>query len=121
MNGSPLSTDQNWLTLGGLDLPADDTGSAVSGWLARTLDGLNLRPDLLDKLNRAIQAAADRDGAPRREAVSAPLRLVVYSSPDHPAVSHNWGFFIIEKFDSLSARSAGPQRTIELYLYREGR
>lgn len=115
MNDSPLSTDQNWLTLGELDLPADDTGSAVSGWLARTLDGLNLPPDLLDKLNRAIQGAAGRD------ADGSPLRLVVYASPENPAVSHNWGFFLIEKFDALAARSGGPRRTIELYLYREGR
>jgi len=110
---SPFSGDQTWLTLGGLDLPAGDPDAEAGGWLARTLDGLQLRPDLLEKLSRAVQTASRRD--------DSPLRLVVYASAEHPDMSHNWGFFLIEKADPLPVRIGGPQRTIELYLYREGR
>lgn len=124
MNDLPASSGsangQKWQMLGRLDLSKDVPDGAVAAWLARTLNEHDLRAGLFEKMSRAIQDAVIRETQSRGEALPLALVLAVYISPDHPAATLNWGFFITEKVEPPAHRAGSLRRTIELYLYREG-
>ena len=113
-----------WQLLEQFALPAGPVPAEVLlDWLANVLAPLDLYPDLLEKINASIQAAAATDPvlSPHN---SHRVILSLYAPRDgtgsRPAC-RNWGFYRVGKA-RVSNESGHPivGHSIDIYLYPEG-
>jgi hypothetical protein len=120
----PLS-ETGWGLLAELELQVDaEADSAVSTWLAKTLDPLKLHTDFLSKVTKSAQDAAVRAITSERAQMEfghAHLRLFVSKKKvSELGKQQTWGFFRIEKLGTSTENGEPHDHSIEFYLYLEG-
>ena len=110
-----------WRLLGDLELAINsDTDHSVNEWLTVILGPLNLQDDFVNKVLKSVQDAMER--AVRTEPVRqfGHLHLLIFVPVEQASKGGTWGFFRIEKVESMEGGGSKPDHTIEFYLYVEG-
>lgn len=111
-----------WQVLGELKLPVGSSvNAAIYVWLMKSLHPLNLHADFLSKILKSIEEAAER--AMKRAGVEAKfdsLNIFIFAPGDHPK-GQAWGFFRVERMDTVSKTEDPNKYVIEYYLFQDGK
>lgn len=116
------SRDTDWQTLGELELPVGlSADAAINAWLIEILRPLDLQAEFQHKILKSAQDAAARIlQAGMVEQEMDHIHLLAFAPGEHSSKPRTWGFFRIEKIESVTAGKKFPDHAIEFYLYLEG-
>jgi len=117
---NPSGTD--WQILGELKLPiGSNVNGTINPWLRKSLDPLNLHDDFLRKILKSVGEAAERAmKSDVAEATFEYLHILVFVPAGHPK-GQTWGFFRVERTDTVTKTKNPNRYVIEYYLYQDGR
>ena len=120
-SAQPEPTDTNWQLLGMLEMPHGiKTGTLLTLWLRDTLAPLHLPDDFLARVVESTRQAVVRALQPTPAGQLGQINLFLYALKNRSSMTKSWGFFRIEKIDSLTPQKPVPDQAIEFYLYPEG-
>lgn len=109
-----------WQLLGETQLLADATADTINTWLAQILGPLNLQPDFVKQLLLSVEGVSLRAIHSNTSLEFEHVHLCVFAPIDVKRNGNTWGFFRIEKIDSMEPNQDEPDHTVEFYLYLEG-
>ena len=116
---STAGTD--WQVLGELELPiGSESADVINTWMREKLDPLKLQADFINRILKSAQDAAlhfieSKD--PGAEIGHIHIRVLAPLS--HKLEEKTWGFFRIEKLESVREAKNPPDHYIEFHLYFE--
>lgn len=116
----PSGTD--WQVLGELELPIEsESAGVIDLWMREKLRPLQLQSDFMNRILKSAQDAArhftESKGA---GAEIGHLHIRVLAPLSHKLDEKTWGFFRIEKLESVREAKKPPDHYIEFHLYFEG-
>lgn len=113
--------ETDWQILGKLELPVgSEADPAVIMWLTELLHPLGLHMDFLSNVLKSAQEAAARAMQVENVMKFEHVHLVIFLPQERASKGQTWGFFRIEKIESVEQDKSPSDHAIELYLYREG-
>lgn len=109
----------DWRKLGKLKLLAgSNRDGSIKGWLTHILSAFSLPDDLVNKLLKSMEDAAQRVLIPGgAEAQLEHLEIVVLARADLVSQGQTWGFFRLERASADSQLDGTKGHCVEYYLY----
>ena len=113
--------DTDWQVLGELEMPTGlNADEKIRGWLTELLTPLHLHGSLLNKVLTSAQEYALHALHSSAETGHGHVHLIILTSHRSASITTTWGFFRIEKIDSIEQNQVHPDHVVEFYLYTEG-
>ena len=111
----------DWQVLGELELPiGSECAGLIDTWLKEKLGSLKLQ---MDFMNRILQSAQDAVGrfteSKDAGAEIGHIHVLVFVPLSNKLDEKTWGFFRIEKLESVMEAKNPPDHYIEFHLYFE--
>lgn len=111
-----------WRLLGELELPAaSSANTTIQVWLVDMLAPIHLRADFVERLLNSAQEAALRILQSNTGSSIGHIHLSIFAPNVIASHGSTWGFFRIEKIDSMDVSKDHPDHAVEFYLYLEGK
>jgi len=116
-----LTPGTDWQILSELELALGfDTQSAIEAWIMETLNPLDLNADFMRKVLKSAQDSATRASQTGISTLEFEhIHMLALASKDYSSKGSTWGFFRIEKMESLPDGREPKGHSIEFYFYRE--
>ena len=116
---SPSGAD--WQVLGELELPIGSEGaSVINTWLKEKLGPLKLQADFMNRILKSAQDAVQRFMESKGDRADiGRIHILVFTPLSHKLDEKTWGFFRIEKLESVREAENPPDHYIEFHLYFE--
>ena len=116
----PSGTD--WQVLGELELPiGSECAGVIDIWMREKLRPVKLQTDIT---NRIVKSAQDAVGhfteSKGAGAEIGHIHILIFAPISHKLDEKTWGFFRIEKLESVREAKNPPDHYIEFHLYFEG-
>jgi hypothetical protein len=120
-DSSPIQKNTpNWRLFGELALSnVADSDEQIHSWLKEILRPLSLHPEFLERIARSARDAAARALQP--ELKLAHIHLKIFGPRESNKSGQTWGFFRVEKVESVHEGDDSASHAVEFYLYTEGR
>jgi hypothetical protein len=109
-----------WQLLGDFELPIGTHADGIRSWLAELLTPLDLNHDFVAQLLSSAQDASLRASHSNHETSFKHIHISVFTPNERDSQRNTWGFFRIEKLDSVEENKDHPEYVVEFYLYLEG-
>ena len=106
--------------LGEFELPIGPHADTIHSWLVELLTPLHLNEDFLTQLLGSAQDATLRASHSNNGTSFEHIHLSVFAPNERDPQRSTWGFFRIEKIDSVEENKDHPEYVVEFYLYLEG-
>ena len=106
--------------LGEFELPVGPHADTIRAWLVELLTPLHLNDDFLTQLLGSAQDATLRASHSNNGTSFEHIHLSVFAPNERDPQRSTWGFFRIEKIDSVEENKDHPEYVVEFYLYLEG-
>jgi len=114
------SFDNGWKLMGDLKLSANQNAdTTISVWLTESLNPLDLQVDFLNKVITSAQDAVAHISLANTMMVLKHYHLLVFAPAHRLPERQCWGFFRIEKIESVQTEKHSSDHAIEFYLYQE--
>lgn len=115
-------TRADWQVLGELELPigSESTG-VVNTWMREKLRPLNLQVDFMNRILKSARDAVGRFTESKGAGAEiGQIHILLIAPLSHKLKEKTWGFFRIEKLESVREAKNPPDHYIEFHLYFEG-
>ena len=121
LSSSGKSSRTDWQVLGELELPIGaDCAGVIDTWMREKLKPVNLQADITNRIVKSAQDAARRFKESKGvEAEIGYIHILVFAPLSHKLKEKTWGFFRIEKLESVRKAKNPPDHYIEFHLYFE--
>jgi hypothetical protein len=111
----------DWQVLGELEIPiGSEYAGVINIWMKEKLSPLKLQADFISRILKSAQDAVGRfaESIGTRTEVGQ-LHIRVLAPISHKLDEKTWGFFRIEKLESVREARNPPDHYIEFHLYFE--
>lgn len=111
----------NWQVLGELELPiGSQFAGVIDKWMREKLSPLKLQAGITNRIVKSAQDAAARFAESKGAGAEiGQLHIRVLAPLSHKLDEKTWGFFRIEKLESVREAKNPPDHYIEFHLYFE--
>ena len=111
----------DWQVLGELELPIGSASAGViNAWLREKLSPLKLQVGFMNRILKSAQDAARHFESKAAGSEIGHLHILVFAPINPKLDQRTWGFFRIEKLESVMEAKNPPDHYIEFHLYFEG-
>lgn len=111
----------DWQVLGELELPiGSERAGVIDTWMREKLDPLKLQVDFMNRILKSAQDAVGRFTESKGDrAEIGHIHILVFAPLSNKLDEKTWGFFRIEKLESVREAKNPPDHYIEFHLYFE--
>jgi hypothetical protein len=116
----PSGTD--WQVLGELELAiGSEYAAVIATWIRKTLGPLKPQADFINRILRSAQDAVGHFTESKDAGAKiGHIHILLVAPHSHKVEEKTWGFFRIEKLESVRKAKNPPDHYIEFHLYFEG-
>ena len=111
----------SWQVLGELELPiGSEWTGAINTWMREKLGPLKLPADFMNRILKSALDAVRRFMESKGDMADiGRIHILVFAPLSHQLDGKTWGFFRIEKLESVREAKNPPDHYIEFHLYFE--
>ena len=122
LSSSRRTSGTDWQVLGELELPVgSECAGVIDTWMREKLRPVKLQTDITNRIVKSAQNAVERFMESKGAGAEfGHIHILVFAPLSHKSKEKTWGFFRIEKLESVREAKNPPDHYIEFHLYFEG-